>query len=426
MNRFRSSLRRLALLSLFAMVAVACEPTPAYLERWANRDGSEEMFAGYLHDPEVSHEVHVKALELLLDQWSYSSGMFVGGQVLRDMPDAAERDATIRDALPHLQARFANEETHGAARDALFMVRQGTDDPALRGQIDDMLLSYVNDTWNPCVETGTLVNPSQIMTMLGRERVEPRLARTISEGEFTDVLCQIRNLRNVEWLPQSEALATAFVNRWQSGNLSDQPQWNYEVLEHMIQFRDLDVMRNWMFETAALDDVDPNHKNLILTVLRDNPREDDIDRYVGMLTNTSYTRWSAFKTIVDRQGSAGLELALTSLPADSEYGFFEGSVQENGFKRVAEDVVCSITKLGELGDNARQVFERHVSSANPYTQALSITCLKRYGDAQTITTLTEYRGTLGSDPIAVPRFGGQSLQELLDEAVAAIQERVGG
>lgn len=426
MNRFRSSLRRLAVVSLFALIAIACEPTPAYLERWANREGSEDMFAGYLQDPDVSHEVHVKALELLVDQWQYSSGMFVNGQVLRDMPDPAERDATIRDVLPHVRERFANEETHGAARDAAYMIRQGTDDQAIRGQIDELLLGYVNDQWSPCVETSTLVNPSQIMTMLGRERVEGRLAQTVRDGEFTDVLCQIRNLRNVEWLPQSEVVATALVERWRAGNISDQAQWNYEVLEHMVQYRDLEVMRDWMFETAALDDVDPNHKNLILTVLRDNPREDDVQRYVGMLGNQSYTRWSAFKTIVDRQGSAGLELALTNLPADSEYGFFEGAVQEDGFKQVSEEVVCTITKLGELGDNARQVFERHVSSDNPYTQALSITCLKRYGDAQTITTLTEYRDTLGGDPIAVPRFGGQSLQELLDEAIASIQERIGG
>ena len=80
----------------------ACEPTPGYLQRWPNTPESEERFKGYLLDSDLTHEVRVKALELLIEQWDYSASMLFNGGTLDEIADTATRDAILRLSLIHI------------------------------------------------------------------------------------------------------------------------------------------------------------------------------------------------------------------------------------------------------------------------------------------------------------------------------------
>lgn len=468
-------MKRLRLLPWLASTLVlasfalsGCEPTPGYLERWANTDGSEEMFTGYLQDPELSHEVHVKALELLIDQWEYSSGLFTSGELLGGMPDPAERDQTILDVIPHLQARYDNAETRGHTIDALFHIRRATDSNQVHEAIDAILIGWANDVWEPCRERGGMVSTPQLFTVLGASAIKPRLLHFINDGRFEDVICLVRGrISDVDWLAQQDDVAAAYTARWDvehtynvelagrivaarsgeevegsgeevegSGDEAfdpDQAERSYngrmpllfELLEHTFQFRDLESYREWLFASVAHESLDPLFKNAMLDLLNRNPRDDDGPRYVELLQAPRLTRWAAFQTLVDRQSSEGLTMALDNLPNDPSLHYIGGGFPADGFKTIAEDVLCSIDSIEELGDNARRVFEERISAENPYVRSLSITCLQRYGDTQTIETLRAAREALERDEVPVPGFGeGVTFQSLLDETIAAIETRL--
>jgi len=448
-------------LVLASLALGGCEPTPGYLERWANTEGSEEMFTGYLQDPELSHEVHVKALELLIDQWEYSSGLFTSGELLGGMPDPAERDATIMDVVPHLQARYDNPETRGHTMDALYHIRRSTDSNEVHQAIDGILVGWVTNAWEPCLERGGMVSTPQLFTVLGAGPVKPRILHFINEGRFEDVICLVRGrMADVDWLAQQEDIAMAYTERWDaehqynvelaaqivaarsgeevegSGEEAFDPdhaesRYNgrmpllFELLEHTFQFRDLDAYRNWLFESVAQEGLDPLFKNAMLDLLNRNPRDDDGPRYVELLQAPRLTRWAAFQTLVDRQSSEGLTMALDNLPNDASLHYIGGGFPDDGFKTIAEDVLCSIGSIEELGDNARRVFEERINAENPYVRSLSITCLQRYGDAQTIETLRAALEALGRDEVPVPGFGeGVTFQSLIEESITAIETRL--
>lgn len=417
-----------ALTVSFSLALAACEPTPAYLEKWANREGSEEMFARYLRDPDVSHEVRVTALRLLLEQWDYSASLFrEDGGILREIPDAAERDATILDALPRVRELYAEEANRVKMRDVLFTLRPASDSAEVRAAIDETLLDWLNNHWEPCVESASPVSPGRLVETLGQAAAEPRLVRTIAEGGFNDLLCQGRTVDRVEWLAQSDALAQAYVDRWRAGIDTNSLQLKVELVDHMLRMRSRPAIRQWMFAGANDPSIEPEIRNLLLEWITREEVDGDRERIVELLrVSETYARWSAFELLVNRGGSDGLELALTSLPSTGEYGFYRGEVLPNGFRSVAENVVCPITRLQELGDNARAVFQRHIADANPYVQVLAIECLKRFGDSSTIARLTELKTALGRAPVAAPRFGeGVTVQSLIDETITAIQTRIG-
>ncbi len=410
---------------LFLLALGACAPTPGYLERWANRDGSEEMFAGFLHNPDVTQEVRDKALQLLIDQWQYSSSLFLNGRVLREVPDPAHRDAAIAANIGRLSERYENAETRSAARDATYQIRYGTDSAELHAQLDEILLRYVNRDWSPCVESGGAVANSQVFLTLGAGRAAPRILTVINEGSVDDVMCVMRTIGNVPWITESAEIGAALTARWDAGRISDVPQFNFEILEFLMRFRTVPAVRDWFFARLADPAFDPTFKNAVLDHLGRTPAEGDVDRYVPLLANTTYTRWSAAQAILDAGGSDGLRAVLQRLPADSEYAYYDGQVRPDGFRSVADRVFCPIGKLRELGDNARRVFEESLALESMPARALSLSCLKVFGDAQTVGVVTTWAEGLGRVGIPVPGFGeGTTLQSLVGETVAAIQERL--
>jgi len=414
-----------AIVTVLALVFSACQPTPGYLERWANTPGSDEKFVGYMHNPNVSHEVRVKALELLVDQWQYSRGFFSDGSALRGMPDAGTRDRTIRDALPHLRRRFEADDTRAVARDALYYVRAGTDNAELREEIESILATYIVDMWAPCVDQSGMITVAQLLNVIPPEQTVGKIVSILDEGSLTDVLCMIQFVGPVEWLATRTEVAEAFINRWESGRISEHDQHNVDIFSFMIRFRDLPVMREWYYRAAADTQTPGLYTNMILDLLEQYPQDSDIDGYVRMLSNERYTRWEAFQSLVNRGGSQGLERALSNLPATGEYGYVDGEVRPNGFRLIAEVGVCETARLSELGDNARQVFERHARGDNPHARALSLTCLRRYGDRRTVQTLRTYGEGLGEAPIPVAGYGeGATLQELVAETIQAIEARL--
>jgi hypothetical protein len=402
-----------------------CAPTPGLLEKWANRDGSEEMFAEYLQNPDVTPEVRTTALRLLIDQWQYSSQMFLNGRVLRAMPDAAQRDATILAVVPHLTARYEAAETRTQARDAAFQIRGGTDSAEVQTAIDEILMRYVNNDWSPCVESGGSVSSSQVFTVLGPTRVESRIVTVVNDGTFDELLCVARTVGNVPWLIESTAIGTAITARWDAGNLSDVPQFNFELLEFLMRFKTVEPVRAWFFARLSDPNFDPTFKNAVLDWVGRNPAESDIAQYMQLLTNERYTRWSATQAIIERNGSDGLRTVLQSLPATGEYAYYDGEVRPDGFRSVADRVFCTLTKLQEIGDNARRVFEESLATPGVPARALSLSCLKTFGDAQSVAAITTWKTALGELPIPVPGFGeAVTLQSLADETIAAIQARL--
>ena len=402
-----------------------CEPTPAFLEEWANTNGSEERFAEYLHDPSVSHEVRVKALELLIRQWSYSTNMFTGGAVLRDMPDPAERDAVIRDVLPLITPGLREERGVATIRDALVALREGTDTAAVQAEIDAALALYINEIWSPCLQTSGAGSAEALLNLLSPSLVLPRLMSILRESTPTDLDCFVSNINDVAWFSTSAEMAQAYVDRYNAGTITDHPQARYTFAEYSVEFAGVPAIREFYFTKIAEPTVDPLHLNFMLDALAQNPLPEDRERYVALLTVPNLIRWTAFDMLIKLGGSEGLEQGLSSLPASGPMNYYDGEMLPNGFKLAAENIACNRPRLSELGDYARQAFERHLDDANQNTRSLSLVCLKAHGNAQTVTRLTEWVAALGSDPVPTPEgFGGISYQELGAEVIQAIQTRL--
>jgi hypothetical protein len=402
-----------------------CEPTPAFLEQWANTDGSEERFAGYLRDPSVSHEVRVKALELLIRQWSYSTNMFSGGGVLRDMPDPAERDAVIRDVLPLITPGLREERGVASVREALVALREGTDTAAVQAEIDAALAIYINEIWSPCLVTSGAGSAEALLNLLPPALVLPRLTSIMRESTPADLDCFVSNINDVAWFSTSAELAQAYVERYNAGTITDHPQARYTFAEYSVEFSGVPAIREFYFTKIAEPTVDPLHLNFMLDALAQNPQPEDRARYVTLLSVPNLIRWTAFDMLIKLGGSEGLEQGLSSLPDSGPMNYYDGEMLPNGFKLAAENIACNRPRLSELGDYARQAFERHLDDANQNSRALSLVCLKAHGNAQTVTRLTEWVAALGSAPVPAPEgFGGISYQALGAEVIQAIQARL--
>ena len=422
---FRSVLSALALALLAPLVLGACEPTPAYLQRWANTPESEDRFEEYLLDETLSHEVHVKALELLLEQWQYSSSKLVNGGIVRDMRPIAERDATLRDAAPRLAALY---EDGGATalrmRDAAYHMHLATDDVAIKDTYLAVVRSWVN-AWDPCESSGGSVRIADLIQVAGEEAVGAKLVEHLRESPFDRVICLGREVGNsVPWMMESTAIAEAYTQRWENPENPDNPQLRFEMLEDMAAYIGVPAMRTWMFNQLTNPDLDALFKNAILDVLSDNPSDEDVAGYRDLLANESYARWSAMQQILAIQGSDGLTFVLDNLPAEGLYGFYDGAQRPDGLKSVAENIVCVMPKLDELGDNARVVFERYIRSENNPVRTLAIGCLAFVGDSQTVTRLQSLRTELGRRAVPATSWGEDvSLQDVIDASIASIQSR---
>lgn len=310
-------------------------------------------------------------------------------------------------------------------RDAAFHLRQASAAPEARAPYDAVLADWFENHYDPCALGRGTVSTTQLLSVMDPVAATPKLTEVLREGAFDRVLCLGRDVPALEWLNASEPVAAAYVERWESGNISEHPQLRFEMLEHMLRYGGTEAMRAWMFARLSDPEFDPLFKNLILDSLSRSPSDADVEGYVALLGNETYARWAAFQAIVNARGSDGLEQALSGLPAESEYGFYDGQVRPDGLKSVAENIVCSIPKLAELGDNARVVFERHIADPNLAARAIAVTCLGRFGDRQTVGRLTAARDALGRAPVSAPGFGETSVQAAMDLAIAAIQARLG-
>lgn len=413
---------------LLAVIALsACEPTPGYLRRWANTEGSEDKFVEYLQNPDLSHEVHVTALELLLEQWDYSMSMLTGGEAVKGIEDRAERDAVLRDVTPHLRSLYDRGEswTH-KMRDAAYHLRQATDNAEVRAGFDAILVDWLNNHWDPCRQGLGVVSTSQLLTVMGAEAATPKINEVVSEAANDRVLCFARDVPGLTWLYASDSTAQALTTRWEAGETPEGAQLKFEFFEFMLRFSDTPTMRTWLFDQLSGDSLEPLFKNAILDAVARNPSDEDIAGYTRLLGNETYARWAAAQAIINARGSEGLGHVLENLPADSEYGFYDGRVRPDGFRSAADNIFCKLTKLEELGDNARVVFEQHISDANVPAQLLSIACLAQYGDRQSVQRLTAASAAAPADAPA-PGFGeGATVQSVIAETITAIQARIGG
>ncbi|MFT6396008.1 MAG: hypothetical protein ACJAYU_000750 [Bradymonadia bacterium] len=402
----------IALTIALGLGVMACEPTPGYLERWANTPNSEDRFIEYLTDAELSHEVHVTALELLIEQWDYSASSLYNGGLLLQVEDVSSRDAILRDATPKI-------------RDAAYHLRAATSNEEVIVSLDAIIIDWIGNHWDPCQMGLGVVQTSELLSVAGVENAQAKVIEVVSEGTFERLLCFGREVQNLEWLRASNEVAQAYISRWEDGEISENPQLRFEFFEHLIRFRNTEVMRTWMFQQIAGDGMEALYKNAILDALSDDPTDEDIEGYITLLSNETYARWSAFQSIVEARGSDGLEAVLTNLPPTGEYGFYDGAVRPDGLKSVTSNFLCELTKLVELGDNARSVFERHITDENVNSRLISVACLAKFGERSTISRLTEVRDALGADPVPAPGFGTEaSVQSVIDDAIAAISARL--
>lgn len=416
----------IALTAALGVGLAACEPTPGYLERWANTPDSEERFIEYLTDPELSHDVHVTALELLIEQWDYSASSLYNGQVLLQIEDASSRDAILRDATPKIRELYDRGEAWTyKMRDAAYHLRAATTNPDVIASLDAIIIDWISNHWDPCQMGLGVVQTASLLDVAGVENAQSKIIEIVNEGTFERLLCFGRDVQSLDWLRASDEVAQAYISRWENGEVSEHTQLRFEFFEHLIRFRNTGVMRTWMFEQISGDEMEPLYKNAILDALSDDPTDADIDGYITLLSNETYARWSAFQSIVEARGSDGLETVLSSLPATGEYGFYDGVVRPDGLKSVTSNILCELTKLSELGDNARSVFERHISDENIHARLISIACLAKFGERSSINRLTESRNALGREPVAAPGFGAEaSVQSVIDETIAAITARL--
>lgn len=368
------------------------------------------------------------ALELLIEQWDYSMSLLAGGRAFEPIADPGVRDALLRDAAPHLRALYERGEMWvPKMRDAAYHLRGVATDAGVRALYDDVLHDWLTNHWEPCRVGGGVLGVGQVVEALGPERSLPTLVPVILESPADRVLCLARDTANVEWIRSSDLMARAWVTRWASGNVPENEQLRFEFLEHMLSTSGAPEMRAWMFARLEDRDTPALYKNAILDAATRNPRVSDLGAFTRLLSVPSYTRWAAMQALVDSGGTQGLEHVLQNLPADGEYRFYDGVLREDGFQSAARNIACAIPKLGELGDNARRVFERYIDSPNVPARVLSVTCLERFGDRQSLARLRAVRSAMGrSAPPAVGFGPDATVADVIDRAIAAIEARIAG
>lgn len=411
--------------ALLGLTFAACKPTPDYLDRWANREGSEEKFIGYLQDPETSHAVKVRALELLVEQWQYSSSLMRNGEPLTKL-EPGERARVVKDAVPGMQ-KIADESDamKVRVRDAAYNISKAVEDAEAREALRGIVANWLKNDWEPCRSIGA-VPTADLFQMVGPEIGKPIILEEIKTGDYAQIVCTLQSTRGVAWRDSSEEIAVAVRDKWVEGNLPDNTQARVSYLDEFAPLVNHEPIKVWLFSEFSNSETPAVYRNYFVELLASNRSESDIPRYIELLKLENNFRWMAVKALVDIENAAGLDRALNKLPADSDYAYFDGSRRYDGFKRASE-VVCKLKRLGEIEDQARDVFEKHLNDENIYTRVISIDCLGTYGDTESIQKLEQLRSGLSrSDNVDVPYWTGQdeptiTLRDLIDESIKEIQ-----
>lgn len=409
------------------LLSTGCQTTPSKLEKWANTENSEALYKTVLLDPKSNDELRKIALFHLFDQADYSAGMLMGGGFLREMPDAA-RSRTIIDALPRIKAELLDKEgpKRIKARDLLYQIRLAVTDAPTKEAIDALLLEWVAQSWKPEAEVGTVAF-RDIAGVLGAEKVSPILIKVLQSKELT--FAQVRGLQTqlqrTAWLPKADALAAALLPVWDRTDIPNDPQLRVDFLDDLSAFKESAALQGWLVARGADAKTDPTFANVMMDMLKGMVVNDSlIASYTNMLRKESVSRWAAFQKLVEAKNSEGLELALSNLPVSGEYGAWDRGIVPNGFSEAGKSV-CSLSKLAEMGDNARRVFEAHIGDANIHAAALSVRCLQVLGDANTIAKLEAAKSGANAKT-EIPAWGGMKFGALLAESVTAIKTRTGG
>lgn len=410
-----------------AFVSSGCQTTPSKLEKWANTENSEELYKSVLLDPKSTAELRKSSLFHLFDQADYSAAMLMGGGFLKEMPEST-RSQTVRDALPRIKAELLDKEgpKRIKARDLLYQVRQSVSDAPTKEAIDALLLDWVAQSWNPQAEVGTVAF-RDIAGVLGAEKVTPILVKVLTSKELT--FEQVRGLqtqlRRTAWLPKADAVAAALLPVWDRTDIPNDPQLRVDYLDDLAAFTESASLQAWLVARASDPKTDATFANMMLDMLKGMVVSDSlVASYTELLQKESVSRWAAFQKLVEAKNSDGLELALSKLPVSGEYGAWDRGVVPNGFSEAGKSV-CSLSKLAEMGDNARRVFEAHIGDANIHAAALSVRCLQLFGDATTIAKL-EAAARSANAPKEIPAWGGMKFGGLVAETIAAIKTRTGG
>ena len=417
----------LSCLVALTLLSAGCQNTPEKLEKWANTEASEELYKSVLLDPKSTPELRKAALFHLFDQADFSASMLMGGGFLKEMPDATRSEA-IRDALPRIKAELLDKEgpKRIKARDLLYQVRQAVADAPTKEAIDALLLEWVTNSWNPQAEVGTVAF-RDIAGVLGAEKVSPVLVKVLSSKELT--FEQVRGLqtqlRRTSWLPKADSVAAALLPVWDRTDIPNDPQLRVDFLDDLAAFTESASLQAWLVARSTDPKTDPTFANIMMDMLKGMVVNDSlIASYTNMLQKESVSRWAAFQKLVEAKNSEGLEMALSKLPVGGEYGAWDRGVVPNGFSEAGKSV-CSLSKLAEMGDAARRVFEAHIADANIHAAALSVRCLQTLGDASTIAKLEDAK----NGPHArkeIPAWGGMKFGALVAETSAAIKTRTGG
>jgi len=419
----------LGLPCLFALtlLSAGCQNTPSKLEKWANTENSEELYKTVLLDPKSNDELRKIALFHLVDQADYSAAMLMGGGFLKEMPDAT-RSRAISDALPRIKAELLDKEGSKRikARDLLYQIRLAVTDAPTKEAIDVLLLEWVANSWNPQSEVGTVAF-RDIAGILGTEKVSPILIKILSSKELT--FAQVRGLQTqlnrTAWLPKADALAAALLPVWDRSDIPNDLQLRVDFLDDLAAFKESPALQAWLVARAADPKTDPTFANVMMDMLKGMVVNDSlIASYTNMLQKESVSRWAAFQKLVEAKNSEGLELALSKLPVSGEYGAWDRGIVPNGFSEAGKSV-CSLSKLADMGDNARRVFEAHIGDANIHAAALSVRCLQGLGDVKTIAKLEAAKSGANAKT-EIPAWGGMKFGALLAESVTAIKTRTGG
>jgi hypothetical protein len=419
----------LGLPCLFALtlLSTGCQTTPSKLEKWANTENSEDLYKTVLLDPKSNDELRKIALFHLFDQADYSAAMLMGGGFLKEMPDAT-RSRTISDALPRIKAELLDKEgpKRIKARDLLYQIRIAVTDAPTKEAIDLLLLEWVANSWKPEAEVGTVAF-RDIAGILGAEKVSPIIIKVLESKELT--FAQVRGLqtqlRRTAWLPKADTIAAALLPVWDRADIPNDPQLRVDFLDDLSAFKESPALQAWLVARGGDPKTDPTFANVMMDMLKGMVVNDSlIASYTNMLRKESVSRWAAFQKLVEAKSSEGLELALSNLPVSGEYGAWDRGIVPNGFSEAGKSV-CSLSKLVDMGDNARRVFEAHIGDANIHAAALSVRCLQGLGDANTIAKLEAAKSGANAKTV-IPAWGGMKFGALLAESVTAIKTRTGG
>lgn len=411
------------------LFASGCTNTPEGLSKWENRPGSEELFIKRLQDPRTREDTRVRALELLVKQWRYSSDLMRKG-VVSDIAEEDGREEIVAQALPAIKAQYQSEDeaVRVGTRDALFALRRQITSQENKDAIDDALLDWLKKDWSdePCKEIGG-VRAAGIFNMIGPEDSEAVISNLLNEGDWEKTYCALNNTEQVEWRGESEEIADAMLSFWERDLVPEDMDNRVVFLDNLFTFAKLPTVRKWAFTKLRDEKIDTNDRGLIVAILARSNVEEDYEKYKEMLDNTDIYRWEAVRAMTKIKGAEGLKDALDNLPDDSSagYGHWDGALRRNGHQQAASNI-CAAKQLQDIRKHVLPVLvDQAQNQENVFARSLAIHCLGALGTQEHLETLQSLKSAQ-TNAINVPFWslegdandGTVPLSEIIDQAIS--------